>query len=83
MREIDMFPHGLTRAEIQLLEVTSEQPKTKSVLQMMVPALQSNMANSIAYLMGNDFLVADSSGTIKTSPKGIKFVNTLKKIKFI
>jgi Holliday junction resolvasome RuvABC ATP-dependent DNA helicase subunit len=82
MRDMGMFPCGLTKHEIHLLQIANK-PTTKSIAQMMVTGLQSNMSKSIAYLMGIDLMEALSGSQIKTSKKGNRFLEQLTRAGFI
>lgn len=82
MRDLDMFPCGLTKHEIHLLQI-AQKPTTKSIAQMMVTGLQGNMSKSVSYLMGINLMEALSGSHIQTSKKGAKFLEQLTKVGFI
>lgn len=82
MRDLDMFPRGLSKHEIHLLQI-ARKPTTKSIAQMVVTGLQGNIAKSVAYLMGHGLMEAMSGSQIKTSKKGENFLHTLQTIGFI
>jgi replication-associated recombination protein RarA len=81
MRDLDMYPCGLVKGEIHLLEY-AKQGTTKQVARMAVQEIQDNLSNSIAYLMAHNLLQIHGA-LIKTSEKGQKFLNSLRAVGFI
>jgi Holliday junction resolvasome RuvABC ATP-dependent DNA helicase subunit len=82
MRDLNMFPRGLVRDELHLLE-KAKNPITSSIAKSLIVGLQGNMAKSVAYLFGHGLLSPLSGGSFKTSEKGKFFLERLEKLGFI
>ena len=80
MIDLNMFPKGLTRDEVRLIEL-AKTPKPKAVLRLQLPNLTA-INDSIAYMMGHGFLEVQGQN-IKTSTTGTKFLKQLQAAGFI
>lgn len=76
LRDLNVFPRGLDKKEIMLLNMLSRQPLKKAQFQTVSGASDTAIRRSVAYLSGPDirFLSETASGFLEITTRGRKYL---------
>jgi Holliday junction resolvasome RuvABC ATP-dependent DNA helicase subunit len=82
IRLSDLYPAGLAKHELAMVERMAMRPTRQNVLATMFPNIDTtSFRESLAYLQGKDF-VAMASGGFQTTPIGARYLATIQGLGF-